>query len=213
MAALPAFGSSLLSITASAGTQTCTQSAATYVNCSTDYAEGSADGQITVTQQEPLTYVAQGSVQADSDIRFGALISHNGLPSASYSVTFDLPTESGNWEVQGNGQLFSDDISPVAPLPIYVNGVITGYLGIDYQNYYPYELGDLLIAHAPGTPLTISWGSSLLANSGGTSGGTAADFDLTLSAVAPEPATLTLMALAALCGFASIYAIRKQRQR
>jgi hypothetical protein len=192
----------VLSVSATAASN-CSATGSTSVSCNaTDPGGyGYADASVNLLQTGPSSYSITGQVEAFSTLPIGSYGSPVPAgtidPSATLSVSLDLPFSSGNWIVSGTGGFQSpNNWFPTRPIFIYADGQLAGELGTDSPTFYPSESGSFTIQHTPGTSLVLSWTGNALANSWIQPGGSAEYFNINLTdppAPVPEPASVALL--------------------
>jgi hypothetical protein len=194
-----ALADTALSVTASAGAQSCSQTGTASASCSVSssvpvdgefnspvYANGSLSfgptnlgGSPGPQSVGPLDYSLQGNWA------MGQGIGLSGQAAATLSASIDLPSDSGDWTFYGSSYDATDDqggaVGPIEIVTSDGNGWISG------------ESSSFTIAHTPGTPFSVWLNASDLVEQADSSN--QLDFDVRMvdPVATPEPATWLLL--------------------
>lgn len=204
------FADALLSISATAGAQSCSQAAASSASCTVSssvyvpagqfYSPVSAGGSVSFSPTDlaalsvgpqtmgPLDYSLQG------EWTMGQGIGISGQAQVTLTATIDLPSNSGNWTFYGTAYDATDDQGGgVGPLEIVTTD------GSGWISDGP--LSSFTVAHSPGNPFSVLISVSDSVQAADSSN----DFDFQVRMVdpvsTPEPATWLLLLCAAPLGF------------
>lgn len=208
----PVFADALLSVSASAGAQSCSQTAASSASCSVSssvyvaagqfYSPVSAGGSIAFESTGlaalsigpqavgPLDYSLEG------DWAMGQGIGLSGEAGVTLTASLDLPSDSGNWTFYGTTYDATDDqgggIGPIEISTTDGNGWIMGGSPSSFT-----------VAHTPGTPFSVLIDVSDVVQAADSSNNL--DFQLRMvdPISTPEPATWMLVGGVLLLGFAA----------
>jgi hypothetical protein len=216
MAGRPVFADTLLSVSAAAGTQSCSQSSAVAAFCTVSstvslpgggfsspvYAGGSlsfgptnfgagSPGPQTVG---PLDYSLEGNWA------MGQGIGLSGQAAVTLSASILLPSDSGNWTFYGSTFDATDDQGGGVGAIQIVTSDGSGWIQAGPDSSFT-------VAHTPGTPFSVSLNLSDLVEAADSSN--QFDFDLRMvdPVSTPEPATWMLV----LCALPGIFLLTKLR--
>lgn len=211
------FADALVSVSATAGTQSCTQATAASASCSVSssvyvpagqfYSPVSAEGNIAFGATGSPAALSLGPPTAgpldyslQSNWAMGQGIGLSGQVAVSLTAFINLPSDSGNWAFYGSSYDATDDegggIGPIQIVTTDGSGWILGGSASPFT-----------IAHTPGTPFSVSINVSDFVQDADSSN----DFDFQLRMVdpvtTPEPATWLLAG----CGLIAGILLRKLR--
>jgi len=206
----PVFADALLSVSATAGAQSCSQTAASSASCSVSssmsvaagqfYSPVSAGGSIEFGSTDlatlslgppavgPLDYSLEG------DWSMGQGIGLSGQAGVTLTASLDLPSDSGNWTFYGTSYDATDDQGGgIGPIEIFTtdgNGWILGGSPSSFT-----------VSHTPGTPFSVFIDVSDVVQAADSSNNL--DFQLRMvdPISTPEPATWMLVGGVLLLGF------------
>ena len=213
----PVFADALLSVSAIAGAQSCSNASSSSASCNVNssvyvpagqfYSPVSAGGSLSFAPTDlaapslgpqtigPLDYSLQGNWS------MGQGIGLSGQAQVTLSATINLPSDSGNWTFYGTAYDVTDDQGGGVGSIQIVTTDGSGWISDD-------PLASFTIAHTPGTPFSVLIDVSDSVQASDSTN----DFDLQLRMVdpiaTPEPATWLLV----LCALPVIFLFRKRRK-
>jgi hypothetical protein len=196
----PAFADTLLSVSAAAGTQNCSQASAASASCSVSssvyvpagdfYSPVTAGGSISLGYTgapgtlgpqtlASLDYTLQGSWYMAQGIGL------SGQAAVTLDATIDLPSDSGNWVFYGSSYDATDDsggqLGPIQIITTDGTGSISG------------SFSSFTIDHTPGAPISVSLSLPDFVGEADSSNTLNFDIRMTDPVATPEPATWLLL--------------------
>jgi hypothetical protein len=204
-----AFADALLSISATAGTQSCSQASAASASCSVSssvylpagqfYSPVSAGGSISFGPTSfqgalgpqtpgPLDYSLQGNWA------MGQGIGLSGQAAVSLTASINLLSDSGNWTFYGTSYDATDDQGgELGPIQIVTTDGSGWILGGSASSF--------TVDHTPGTPFSVSLSVSDIVEESNSSNDFNFDVRMVDPIATPEPATWLLVHCAAPLAF------------
>lgn len=194
------FADALLSVSATAGAQSCSQTSAVSATCNANssvyvpagqfYSPVSASGSISFgPTSSPAALGPQSIGTLDYSLQgnwaMGEGIGVSGEAAAALTATIHLPSDSGNWTFYGTSYDTTDDeggaVGPIGIVTTDGNGAIEG------------SLSEFTVAHTPGTEFSVTIRVSDFVQESDSSNDLGFQLRMVDPVSTPEPATLLLI--------------------